>query len=290
VTREQTANRRALAKAVQDEQRRVRSKALDDIRGELARVHERRRHVLRLVAAHCRKARLSLAEKIKAHRAEVRLRLNAEVEAWRKEERARCGARRLAVGAGAASVAGKKREALRLERREQDILRRAERRRETLERKTHRKAEARRESDDEVRGNVGPELAPIFDAVRSRIRGGPGRSRTEAFLQWVEENEGEVWAIRERESQGKVRALLAEERRAHAALKKCSGGKCGKAAGWHPLAMVRELRKQGHSFAKARGVADRVAEEIALGDRRAPDAIAAEVLHRWHGELAAVPF
>jgi hypothetical protein len=55
--------------------------------------------------------------------------------------------------------------------------------------------EAREESDDAVRRNVGPELAAVFDRVRKNIKAGPRRSRTEAFLEWVESNPDEAHAI-----------------------------------------------------------------------------------------------
>lgn len=52
--------------------------------------------------------------------------------------------------------------------------------------------EARLESDDEVRQNIGAALVCVFDAIKRHIKHDVRRSRTEAFLQWCEENPGEV--------------------------------------------------------------------------------------------------
>lgn len=58
------------------------------------------------------------------------------------------------------------------------------------------RTEHRQESDDEVRRNLEPDLVPVFDSVRRTIHGSPKRSRTETFLQWVEENPDEVLTMR----------------------------------------------------------------------------------------------
>ena len=56
-------------------------------------------------------------------------------------------------------------------------------------------AEARRESDDKVRGNIPPELVPVFEKVKRQIKGSARISRTEAFLQYVEESPDDVQTI-----------------------------------------------------------------------------------------------
>jgi hypothetical protein len=272
-------NRAALRRATLGLQRDLRGKALADIRGEIEKIKERRRHVLVVVRAHCERARKTLAERVRARRLEARATLNAEIAALRAEERARCAARRAKVRAGAGSLETEKKRALRAKREELEIVRRADRRGKALEKRRVSVEERRRESDDEVRGNIDAELVPIFERVRSKIRGVPGRkTRTEAFLEWVEANEAEVWAMREREAEAKLAMLEKEERRAARDLRKC-GGEC-----WHgSVKFVRELRAEGHPFKLARYVAGRVEEEIRAGDRRSPKDIAAPM-------LAAAPF
>jgi hypothetical protein len=69
------------------------------------------------------------------------------------------------------------------------------------------------ESDDEVRGNIPRGLVKVFDKVRRHIKGSDRKSRTEAFLEWVEENPGEMYAIQEREAQREVRRMVKAQAR-----------------------------------------------------------------------------
>lgn len=54
-------------------------------------------------------------------------------------------------------------------------------------------------------------LVKVFDKVKRHIKGSHRRSRTESFLQWVEENPMEVYAIQEREAAREVRRLVRDE-------------------------------------------------------------------------------
>jgi len=74
--------------------------------------------------------------------------------------------------------------------------------------------ERRRESDDEVRGNLPRDLVPVFDAVRSQIKGGPRRTRTEAFLEWAEESPDAVELMRAEAAERDVERWIAEYQRA----------------------------------------------------------------------------
>jgi hypothetical protein len=73
--------------------------------------------------------------------------------------------------------------------------------------------ERAQESDDAVRSNLPPELVLVFDVVKKHIKGSPRRSRTEAFLEWAEENPGEVYAIAQADADRHLSKLLAEEER-----------------------------------------------------------------------------
>jgi len=81
------------------------------------------------------------------------------------------------------------------------------------------------ESDDEVRSNISAELVPVFNAVRRHIKGSARKSRTEAFLQWVEENTDEVFGLMQHNADRELAQLLAEEERAHRELKRARGGR-----------------------------------------------------------------
>jgi hypothetical protein len=73
--------------------------------------------------------------------------------------------------------------------------------------------ERRQESDDEVRSNLAADMVPVFDAVRKHIKGSPRKSRTEAFLQWAEENPGEVYDLMQHDADRYLAQLLAEQDR-----------------------------------------------------------------------------
>ena len=70
--------------------------------------------------------------------------------------------------------------------------------------------ERRSEDDDSVRANLPIDLVPVFDKVRRVIKGGPRKSRTEAFLQWAEENPEEVLSMQSLAADRDVDRLVAE--------------------------------------------------------------------------------
>ncbi len=227
-TAEARKNRLALEKAWKTEQREIRARVLSGIRGELDAIKERKRHVLAAVRGGCKRSRERVRAFVKQRRAEARAAINLEINAIRAEARSRCKARKRMVAEGSRTATEKRRAQLKEERREAALLRRLEERREREHEKLARRLaadERRGESDDEVRQNIDAELVPVFDAVRKKIGKVAGRSRTESFLHWVHEHEGEIWAIREKNAVAKMRALLVEEKRAAADLRKC-GGRC----------------------------------------------------------------
>lgn len=50
----------------------------------------------------------------------------------------------------------------------------------------------RPESDEEVRNNIPPELVPTWEVEKRGIRGNARKSRTEEFLEWVEQHPSEI--------------------------------------------------------------------------------------------------
>lgn len=82
--------------------------------------------------------------------------------------------------------------------------------------------ERRQESDDEVRSNLEPEMVGVFNAVRKHIKGSPRKSRTEAFLQWSEENPGEVYDLLQHDADRYLAQLLAEQERTQRELRRSS--------------------------------------------------------------------
>lgn len=188
---------------------------LKKLRGEIAEVKKRKKGALRLVVQRCRSRRRELAARVKEFRAQERERINQEVEAMRKQARDTCEARKQAVAAVAKTEEQKRRETLRAERGLQRELRetaRHLRRREQAFKLTG--AERQRESDDEVERNIDAELVPIWRKVKRGIKGNEHKTRTEAFLQWVEENPGEIVALQEKAAERELRELLKQQKAA----------------------------------------------------------------------------
>ena len=67
-------------------------------------------------------------------------------------------------------------------------------------------------SEAEVLANIPEELLPVWHKVKGRMRGDDWKSRTEAFLEWVQENQGEVYTILEADTETYIRRMEAEER------------------------------------------------------------------------------
>jgi len=173
-----------------------------------------RRRVLAKVAKGCASTRERIRAQTKAHRASERERINREIAELRDAARGACATRRARVRAtvkGAAELARRERdertrlarELAGLEQRKAKQIASAERRGAARER--------RRESDEDVIHNIDPGLVPVWRKVRKQIQGSPKRSRTEEFLHWVEENDAEIWAIREDEISTELDDLGAQE-------------------------------------------------------------------------------
>lgn len=119
-----------------------------------------------------------------------------------------CDARKDRIRAAASSEADKRRKLLVEERRLQRQIAAADRKARSAEVRL-RKTRAR-ESDDEVRHNLPDDLIPVFNKVRRAIKPRDDMSRTEVFLQWAEENPGEVVAIQMDEAEREAARLMTE--------------------------------------------------------------------------------
>jgi hypothetical protein len=182
------------------------------IRADMARIKERRRELLAAVRVACGVAAARAREAVKRRKAEARAALARELKEFRQAERNRCAARKfkvnLATETALQRVAREKRELRDIQRRERGEAAIKKRH----ERSTRR--ERRQESDDEVRGNLEPELVPIFDRVKRSIRDVPGKSRTEAFLEWVHDNPEHVAQIRDEGGEAETKRLVRELQKA----------------------------------------------------------------------------
>ncbi len=148
-----------------------------------------------------KQARVAREEAIKAVRSDCALK--------RVELRQSCQSRATLAKVRGGSEVAQRRSKLLEEKGFEHKMRAAERPR-TLRSTT---GERRQESDDEVRSNLQPDMVPVFNAVRKHIKGGPRKSRTEAFMQWAEENPGEVYEAMQHDADKYLAQLLAEEAR-----------------------------------------------------------------------------
>jgi hypothetical protein len=145
-------------------------------------------------------------------RRERRHEIRTQCATARRKLRQQCALRQeRAKLEGAARIAQRKRE-LRDEKHTERLLRSADRR---LLKGSVRstRAERRHESDDEVRGNIPRELVAAFDKHKKQIRGTQRRTRTEAFLQWAEENAGEVYALQNEQADRDIVTMVKQHNR-----------------------------------------------------------------------------
>lgn len=186
----------------------------DDHRKRVDSLRARKRGVLKKVTKACDASKRRTSADVKAMREKERERINKKAAAMRAKTQKQCDARR-------AKVRGAVDDAVRLADEERDErLRRArqlgaaERKRAkrlaAAERRQERR-EARQQSDDEVEANIDAELRPVWRKVKRDIEGTSKMSRTEAFLHWVDENEGDVWALRQDEIDAELDDLAAEQ-------------------------------------------------------------------------------
>lgn len=176
-------DKRKLKREIERERRRKVKERKAELRGLIKEARSRRAERLSIIRDQCRAERKALA-----------------LSCSTKRERARSEARD--------AVAGRRKQLGDIDA-EERVYREADaqiRKRRGLT--TSR--ERRQESDDEVRSNLPEDLVQVFDAVRRGIKGGPRKSRTESFLQWAEENPGEVLHLQQSEADREVERLIKE--------------------------------------------------------------------------------
>jgi hypothetical protein len=200
--------RRELATTLRSQDR----ESLRKLRTAIALAKTHKRGALRVVVQQCRAAREAHQARAKLLRAEARAAINAAITEERDAARAACAAEKSSAKDASATAIGSARRLLDAERAYQAEIRRADQKVKLAQKKRRSSAEARGESDDEVRANVPSELVSVFDAKRKGIKGSTRKSRTEAFLQWAEENPGEVYAVQQGEADRALAKLIKDER------------------------------------------------------------------------------
>jgi hypothetical protein len=182
-------DKKRLAKEIESSRRTALKSRLAELSALIKAAREQRREAVKGVRMQCRVAREKLRTVCARRAQSAKLR-------------------------GTEAVAARKREAD--EARETDkLIRRADSRHRTgVVKARSSSAERRQESDDEVVRNLPESLVPVFSKMRKHVKGGPRRTRTEAFLEWVEENPGEVYAMQGEQAERDLAKLVAEHERA----------------------------------------------------------------------------
>jgi hypothetical protein len=182
------------------------------LRAQIAHARVERRSMLTRARVSCRTARESLKERQAAERAEL-------TSAHRSER----------VAGKTACESGKtnaKLEGLELERgakrtlKEERIYQRRLREAGKAPKVRATKRELAEEDDDAVRRNLPPDLREVFNVVRKKIKASPRRTRTEAFLEWAEENPDEILAVQEVAAEAYLKKLVKDQREHGRAMRK----------------------------------------------------------------------
>jgi len=170
----------------------------------------------------CKRNRDIARERAKVARAEIaaaaKLAKHTATEQIRREARADCQAKKDSAHARGLDSIGRAQVAIKAEAEMLDAVRRAGRAvklgkssRRTAPRMTA--AERRAESDDEVRNNIDPELMPVWEKVKNKIKATERMTRTEAFAHWAHDNTAEVRHIIDAAAEASIADLLREEKR-----------------------------------------------------------------------------
>jgi hypothetical protein len=199
-----TLNRKRLQRELAEHLREKDRAALALLRAKILAARVERRHRLHVARQACRGALLSLRERQRAERR----RLTSEHQAERAEGHAACITSKTRAKEEGLELEHAAEQELKEERVFQSQIRRAGR--PTRQRSTAR--ERSQEDDDAVRANLPAELVGVFDKHRKSFKGSARRSRTEQFLEWAEENPGEVLAVQQAEADKALHDLLKQER------------------------------------------------------------------------------
>jgi hypothetical protein len=179
--------------------------ALRLLRAQIHAARVQRRHQLQGARTQCRDARAAL----QVQQADERRSLVDRQRGERIAERSACSSGKATAREHGTRGELTARQALAEARTLQGQVRRADKKA-TMTRSTKR--ERSQEDDDAVRSNLPAELRPVFDKYARRFKAGPRRSRTEAFLEWAEENPDEILAVQQEKAERELAELVKEQR------------------------------------------------------------------------------
>lgn len=199
-----TSERRKLQKELADHLREKDRAQLGLLRAKIKSARVERRHMVHIARTSCRTALVSLRERQAIERQE----LTAEHQAERAIGRTVCATGKTGAKSKGLELEGVAKRTLKEERIYQRQIRNAGKK--PPERSSAR--ERSQEDDDAVRRNLPEELVPVFDKHRKAFKSTPKKSRTEAFLEWAEENPDEILLVQQAAADKDLRALLKQQR------------------------------------------------------------------------------
>lgn len=203
--------RRQLEKEIAEGHQRAALEKLAVLRGQIAAARQsskpRRAEAVEL----CRVGRSMVKDRVKAIRVEGKEAIRKAIEEEKEAARSACDDRKRAVTKDVRSAVARGRAEMKEERAYQREIRQIESRTRKQDRSRSTSKERRQESDDAVRQNIPPDLAPLFERVKRSIKGSDRETRTEAFLKYAEEHPGEVGEVIELEAEREIRRLQKEE-------------------------------------------------------------------------------
>lgn len=177
------------------------------LRAQINSAKVARKNMLHLARLQCRDARVGLRHR----QADDRVQLRAAHLLEREQGKTACQVGKRQAKTQGAELERSAKRTLKEERAFQRQLREAGRRVPPVRSTARERAQ---EDDDAVRSNLPAELVPVFNAVvrKLKFRASPKRSRTEAFLDWAEENADEILAVQQAQAEKDLKALIKQQR------------------------------------------------------------------------------
>jgi hypothetical protein len=211
--RQIAAQRKQLRQEAERDRRKKDRASLKQLRAHLRsakRLAVARRAEVRLL---CKRGRVSARERAKVLRAEFRARAAAAIMQEISAARSTCTANQDRAREQNANSIQRAAAALTHEHSHQQHIQRYSKTASLHGRSApkSRRIEALHESDSEVENNIPHELLPVWRRVKSRIKGTPRRSRTEAFFEWAAEHEPDVQRIIHTQFDADVAELIKHE-------------------------------------------------------------------------------
>lgn len=208
--RDPSFDKKALWKSIDKDEKKKSREKIAALKAKVSKALALRKESSAAAKSFCERERLKARERANTIRARMREESKALAEAERSAARWQCKAERRSHGLEIARLRGE----LETEKKFQADMRRigAANLARSKRPGVAKARERRGESDDEVRANIPSDLVTLFERVKRGIKGSGRKSRTEAFLEYVEEHPDEQFAGIEDKTDALVRQLERQQR------------------------------------------------------------------------------